>query len=300
MKINNANRIIIGTAQFGLNYGVTNSSGVVPQIEVFNILDYACSKGVTRVDTASMYGHSEQLLGQYKRHQLNVITKLPKLNDSLSREGFESSIRDALTSSLNRLQTKKISGLLVHDTNDFFKYPREFEKIATDLKREGFIDRFGVSLYTPEQALAVLDVFNPDIIQFPLNIFDQRFLQSGVLATLKERGIECHVRSVFLQGIILQNSNDLDPFFSFFKDHYMAYESYIKKANMNYLEAALKFVLDDSRIDQILLGVCSLEQFRAITDAIEKLENKESLRFDQWKFHDDRLINPLSWPMLKR
>jgi aryl-alcohol dehydrogenase-like predicted oxidoreductase len=146
----------------------------------------------------------------------------------------------------------------------------------------------------------VLNVFEPDIIQFPLNVFDQRFIDSGIIDRMVELNIERHVRSAFLQGILLQKSNEVDPFFNFISHFFQSYEYFLIQHDMTHLMSALYFVLNNKKIDRVILGVCSNEQLNQIINEVFKLKSDLDLDYKVWKFHDERLINPLSWPMLKK
>ena len=61
----NFEKLALGSAQFGLAYGISNSHGKVSMNEVFRILTLAKSLGINTIDTASAYGNSEDVLGSY-------------------------------------------------------------------------------------------------------------------------------------------------------------------------------------------------------------------------------------------
>ena len=293
-------QLIIGSAQFGFDYGVTNYQGMVPVDEMINILDYSWNHDIHTIDTARFYGQSEKNLGNYKHNRFDIISKFSKIPKGASSEEIEDYVRESLRSSRENLEVSTLHGLLAHDVNEFLEHHKVLCPLGVKLKKEGLIKKFGVSLYNPDQAQKVLDIFTPDIIQFPMNVFDQRFVESGILKKMHDRGIEKHVRSVFLQGIILQEASNLDPFFDFFRPFYTKYQEFIADTGLNPLMAALKFTLDNPYIDKTIIGVCSLEQIKDITTSLLRLEGIQFVDFSSWKFHDDRLINPLSWPMLKK
>lgn len=293
-------KIIIGTVQFGLNYGVTNHEGMVSSFEVKKILDSAASYGLKTIDTARLYGESEDVLGLHHHNRFEIITKFSYVPENSTEEQTKVFVQENLNTSLEKLKISSTKALLVHNVADFLKYPKVILELSEELKKQGKIEQFGVSLYNPEQAKKVLEIFTPDIIQFPMNVFDQTFIESGALELMKKKGVETHIRSVFLQGIILQSAYKLDPFFDFFKPHYLNYEKFLNSNGLSHVMSALKFVLDNPLVDKFLIGVCSQVQLEEILEELQKLSGTPKLDYSPWKFHDQRLINPLSWPMLKK
>lgn len=292
-------KLILGSAQFGFDYGVTNKDGIVNEYEVRGILDLAHERGLRLIDTARFYGHSEEVLGVLHQNRFSFITKFAKVPATNSLVQMEQYLRGSLETSLKTLRSDEVEYFLAHNAEEFLTHHQAILPVIKKFKSEGVIKKFGISLYNPDQALATLEVCKPDVLQFPVNVFDQRFYASGVLDKLKANNVEVHIRSVFLQGIILQKPSELDPFFNFFQAHYNDYANKVKLQNMNLTEAALKFVLNDSRIDKVIVGVCSKNQLVEIINA-EKSPIIPDFDYGGFAFHDERLINPLSWPMLKK
>ena len=58
-------KIVLGTAQFGLKYGINNKTGLVDECSLNSILNYAINSGIQLIDTAYNYGNSEERLGVY-------------------------------------------------------------------------------------------------------------------------------------------------------------------------------------------------------------------------------------------
>lgn len=79
-------RLALGTVQFGMSYGISNTAGQVPQDEVAKILDYCKANGIDTLDTARGYGESEAVIGQFDLSPFKIVTKLmgnARLEDSL-------------------------------------------------------------------------------------------------------------------------------------------------------------------------------------------------------------------------
>ena len=135
--MNYANKLVLGTVQFGLDYGVNNQSGQVQQSEVNKILQLAKESGIKKIDTSSAYGTSESVLGKSLSEnnlQFHIISKYPQ---------SENSVAAIFASSLEKLQQKKLYGYLVHHFEFYQSHPQLWEKMK-DLKAgDAFMDFVG-------------------------------------------------------------------------------------------------------------------------------------------------------------
>ena len=190
-------KLSIGTVQIGLDYGISNQVGKVAFNEVQKILTFAKKHNITYLDTAMAYGLSEEVIGLYRKKNndkdFKIITKIPDTKHSTI------SINDMLEHALIRLSCDHVYALLLHTAENINK--STYAQLLS-LKEQGKIKKLGVSVYSPEQAFLIAKNFNIDLIQLPLNIFDQRFIESGCLQFLKDKGIEIHTRSLFIQGLL--------------------------------------------------------------------------------------------------
>ena len=202
------NKLALGTAQFGLDYGVTNSEGKVQVEEVELILGCAKENSINTLDTAASYGNSEEVLGSIGISDFQIITKTIPL-----KNGVDEVIKH-FQQSLTFLNKSSVNGLLIHNINEIeHKNFNTLFKELTELKRQGLVNKIGFSTYTPEQVDFLLKNFDFDLIQVPFNIFDNRLIQGGQLQALNNKGMEVHARSVFLQGVLL-DFNNLSNYFS--------------------------------------------------------------------------------------
>ena len=204
----------LGTAQWGMQYGVSNTQGQTQPEEVREILKVAQSAGISLLDTASLYGNAEQALGQTNLSSFRIITKTPKFGKNLvSRADAEHLVR-TFTASLQKLGMESIYGLLIHDSEDIFSgNGSQLIDAMTKLRSQGLTSKIGISVYSSSQIKKALDLFKPDIIQLPINVLDQRLIQDGTIAHLSELGIEVHARSPFLQGLLLMSLDDMPTYF---------------------------------------------------------------------------------------
>ena len=108
---------------------------------------------------------------------------------------------------LKKIKDKKNLRILIHLRKPRnFKRNKIFYKELIKLKKEKLL-KVGFSIYTIKDLTLVLSNFKVDIIQCPINIFDKRFEKSGLLK--KKKNIELHARSIFLQGLLLQNTKNI-------------------------------------------------------------------------------------------
>ena len=200
------NKIALGTVQFGLDYGINNSRGKIPREEVFEILNTGSTAGIGTLDTAYDYGESEKVIGQFLLQApgaFKVVTKLPAC-DRPQAQAF-------INESIQRLNGMILDGLLIHHF-DSFKKDRQLWEILKRFKSEGRVSKIGFSLYYPAQLLELFELgINLDMVQLPYSLFDRRF--EPHFGRLKDQGIEIHVRSVFLQGLIFKNPEELSARF---------------------------------------------------------------------------------------
>lgn len=281
-------KLALGTAQFGFEYGVSNNSGQVSFDEAAQLLRQAEHFNISILDTAAVYGNSETTLGQLANSNFKLITKLAI--DTRSPVNIGSLFEE----SLSKLQRKSIYGVLLHDAEALnSSYSRYIASQIRTLKVSGLVKKVGISLYHPEQT-KFFDILQPDIVQIPLNLLDQRFLQNGLLSQLKAQGIEIHVRSAFLQGLLLMQPETRSTYFSQFNE-LKTLDQLFKISHYNRLEICLNFLKSISEIHHVVVGCCSASELVQIHTAWHK-------DFDASYHHlssiNNALIIPNNWPKL--
>jgi aryl-alcohol dehydrogenase-like predicted oxidoreductase len=287
----------LGTVQFGLDYGVSNSTGKTPEAEARRILQLAAEKGVRVLDTAAGYGDSEEVLGRGlpAQHEFAIVTKTPVLPaDETDNEHIEH-VLTGFRQSLSRLGQEKVYGLLVHRAEELLTTKGERLMAALqDLKQQGLVSKIGVTVYGPEQTSRILDRYFVDLVQLPFNIYDQRFLRSGVLDRLKLLDIEVHARSAFLQGLLLMPPDRLAVEFNAIRAHHAQLYREITAAGMTPLEASLRFCLAESRIDQVIVGCETQSQLGEIL-RVACEDGNELLDPERFAVEDEAIVNPARW-----
>ncbi len=246
-------KIGLGTAQFGLNYGIANATGKVKSIDATNMLKSASELGIDLIDTAAAYGNSEEVIGECSSNSFNIISK------------WGSSPETTLSKTLDFLKTEQIYGWLAHDIREIINHPQNWDSME-EQKRNGFVKKIGFSIYEPKQLETLLNQkYIPDLIQIPFNYFDRRF--EPWLEELKGLGCEIHTRSTFLQGLFFVNYNELDPFFDPIRNWMMKFQL-VNKDNVARVSALLSYVFSFSQIDKVILGLDNLTQLNDLTKAL--------------------------------
>lgn len=260
-------RLGLGTAQFGMDYGVTNSTGRVGAAEVGHILGLAAELGVHTLDTAAAYGESEATLGAalWQGHPFRIVTKCPPLEGERIGPAQVAEVAAVFARSLERLRQPSVYGLLLHRAFDLCRPGGELlAGMLKDLVRQGLVAKIGASLNAPADIHAVRPVLALDIAQAPVNIIDQRLLGQGVLAAMRADNSELHVRSVFLQGLLLMETERMAPKFAPFLPLFRRIERHAAAAGATRLAMALGFVAAIRQIDTVLVGVTSAAELREI------------------------------------
>jgi aryl-alcohol dehydrogenase-like predicted oxidoreductase len=277
-------KLVIGTAQFGLDYGITNHDGQVPINEVKKILNFAKKNNINTLDTASNYGNSEDVLGKICVGDYHIITKTTSL-----KNGANEVIKN-FHHSLKKIKKTKVKGLLVHNIEEVkdSQFSVVFKQL-NELKRQGLVEKIGFSTYTPKQIDFLLNNFDFDLVQLPFNVFDNRLIQGGQLKALKKKKIEIHARSIFLQGLLL-DFNNLSDYFLTWKNEFDVYQDVVKESGLSKLEYALNFVLSIKEIDKVLVGVNSKKELKEI---VQSVKDKEEL--NAYSIDDINLLNPSLW-----
>lgn len=288
----------LGTVQFGLDYGVSNTEGKTTPAEVATILKLAASSGITVVDTAAMYGASEAVLGPILSsmdHPLDIVTKTPRFDVTSLTPADATRLEQTFMQSLATLKAPSLYGLLFHHADDLLAEGAALLVEKTlELKRRGLIKKWGFSAYTGQQIDAILSRFIPDVIQVPVNILDQRLINGGQLKRLKQAGVEVHSRSTFLQGLLLMNPESLHPYFSPYRNLLASLSREAVSHGLSPLQVALKFVMDMEEIDHVIVGVCSSGELRHILDTVHSLPEC-SIDYRRFASNDEGLLNPALW-----
>jgi aryl-alcohol dehydrogenase-like predicted oxidoreductase len=286
-------KLVIGTAQFGLDYGISNFSGKVNQKEVNAILKFASEMGIKFLDTATAYGDSEEAIGQsvISSNEFKIISKCHK--ESHTRQ----QVFDSLDHSLKKLGSKQLYGYLAHDFQSI--QSEEFYESLQAAKTFNKAIKIGVSAYYPWQVEWIFENVEIDIIQFPYNLFDRRF--KYLLPELRKRKIEVHVRSVFLQGLFFLPIKQLGNHFNPIKPILKKLDNLTDKYELGIPDLLLNFCLAENLIDKTLIGVTSVNELKQNVQSLnvfQLMQNEKIFeQLDDFEIHDESILLPFNWPM---
>ena len=281
--------MILGTAQLGLDYGISNKSGK-PSIEkAHNLLKFALNTGVTILDTAAAYGDSEQVIGDSGlSSKFQIISKLPKIDFNQSK--FDTIVDTCATNSLDNLKIDSFYAYLLHSVDDLITYENQLWEQLETLKSGKKTIKIGYSVYSPEQLNQVYHKFKPDIIQIPMNVLDREFEITGWLNRLKDDGVEVHVRSVFLQGLLLMPKEEQIQKFPKHQQIWEEWHTYLDNHRITALEACNNFISNNNLIDEMVIGVNSEMELSEILNI--KQDHCPTFEINS---RDKELINPSNW-----
>jgi aryl-alcohol dehydrogenase-like predicted oxidoreductase len=271
-------------------YGTACPQPEVPLEEVRSILSVAKEHGIHMLDTAISYGASEEKLGLCDLSGWRIVSKLPEIPPIADIYGW---MEVEVSACLSRLGIPALYGLLLHQPQQLnCSASADILKGMQRLKDQGLVQKIGISVYSPDEVYSLFNYASFDIVQAPCNLLDRRLLTSGCLDFLKSRNVEVHVRSVFLQGLLLMDTNTKIKRFGRWKSLWNAIDEWAKQAEVSYLEACLAYVNSVQGIDYILVGVNNLNNLEEILVAF----NKEGISFPNHLQTDDmQLLNPGNW-----
>lgn len=291
-------RLVLGTAQLGMPYGIANRTGQPDFETAVSIIKAAWEYGIREFDTAQAYGESEAVLGRAFlslgiSNDVKIITKLdPKLEPQQ-----EQKIKRAVDRSLERLQVPHLYGIMLHREEWLDNLKHGLEKTLQTLVLDGAIQHVGVSLYTPAMALRALESDILEMIQVPANILDRRFADAGVFKLANEKKKQVYIRSVFLQGLLLMKPEDLPARMAFAKPTLSKINNLCAQYKYTRQDIALLYIKGKYPQARIIVGAetpAQLEQNLTIWE-----DNFRSLfeikEFDSWSIADERILNPALW-----
>lgn len=286
-------KLALGTVQFGLDYGVANQGGQVSLQEASDILALARKHQIDTLDTAIAYGTSENVLGEIGTAQWRVVSKLPEMPENVAVDRW---VQEQVEGSLSRLRCEQLYAVMLHRPEQLSgPQGAELADALRALKAQGRVKKIGVSIYQPEELGPILQKLDLDIIQAPLNIIDRRLQSSGWLSKLKAADVEVHVRSAFLQGLLLMDKAQRPQKFERWDTLWETWDAWLAQHGLTPLQACLGFLNACEGVDRIVVGVDSRQQLTEIlnADTCSLPSVPEALSSG-----DVDLINPAHWNSL--
>lgn len=283
-------KIILGTVQFGLNYGINNLKGKPDKETVFEILSFAHENGIRYLDTAELYGNAHELIGAF--HKINpskkfqIITKFP--------HDIEDSLNSKINEYLINLNVDYLYAILFHSFESYVKYKDHLASIIKLKNRS--IKYIGVSIYTNEQMDEVIDDINIDIIQLPFNLFENLNIKGKLLQKAKTKNKIIHTRSAFLQGLFFMKKENTNTIRIKLENELELINEISIKSSIGIGSIALNYCLIQPTIDGVLIGIDSLEQLNEnISYTNQPIPTKYLDQINSIKIENVELLNPSMW-----
>jgi aryl-alcohol dehydrogenase-like predicted oxidoreductase len=283
-------KLILGTVQFGLNYGINNSVGKPKKEHVFQILSYAYERGIRYLDTAELYGNAHDLIGEYHKlnpdKKFNIITKFP--------HNFDDSLENKINNYLNQLNVDHLEAILFHSFDSYINHKSHLTNLVKFKSK--IVKYIGVSVYTNKQINEVIDDINIDIIQVPFNLFDNLNQRGELIRKAKSKNKIIHTRSAYLQGLFFMKKDNPNPIRIKLEKAMDFITDISLKSKIPIGSIALNYCLLQPNIDGVLIGVDSLEQLKENINFAENNIPKQFIdEINTIRINNIELLNPSMW-----
>ena len=288
-------KLALGTAQFGMPYGITNRTGQLTQAQTADVLSLAYAQGISVLDTAMAYGDAESRLGNTGVQHFQVVTKLSQIPLFPPAEVTDAGTwaKEQFAASLQRLRLSSVYGLLLHRPSDLLgQHGKVLLRTVQELQDKGLVEKLGVSVYSPTELEPLLKLAKWDLVQAPLNLIDRRLQTSGWLQRLKDSGVEVHTRSAFLQGLLLTHPSALPSQFAPWSGLWRAWDKWQLDTGCSALAACLAYPQSFPEVDKVVVGVSGLDDFQKILLALRASAPEH---WPHTGSDDEMLINPSQW-----
>jgi len=288
------NKIVLGTAQFSGNYGITKKNSFLTENEAHKILKTLLSKKLKHLDTSIDYENSLNKINSFNFNNWQITTKMdPKKLDFSSEQNLYLSVENQIKLIKQNSSIKTIKNLLIRNSNMILTPKGKIlYKVLKKIKRNKLIINFGYSIYNFKNLEKIIINFRPDLIQCPYNVFDRRVENIKIKKLLKKKKIKIQARSIFLQGVLLKKIDQLPKFFHKWKKLFLNFENLIKINKLTALSLCFNFVNNNKDIDEILIGVQNNKELKEILN----IELKRKILMSKELLNSSlKLIDPTKW-----
>lgn len=268
-----------------MNYGIMNKFNYNKKKELEKILSFLKKKKIKFLYTSRYYGISNKILSKKNLDFFEIFAKF-KANDLLDAK-FKLNLNN------DKKMLKKDKLILIIDGIEKLsnKKANKVYSNIINLKKSGDLYKFGYSIYSFNKLKKICDNFKPDILQCPYSVIDRRLEENKLLQFLKKKNIEVHVRSIFLQGLLLTQPSKLPKKFLKWKKKFQAFSQHMYKNNVSNLNGCINFVQKNKNIDKILLGIDKISHLEEILN----VNLNKKIKFPNIYSRDEKLINPSKW-----
>ena len=291
-------RLVLGTVQLGMDYGVANVTGKPDFDEAERVVQSAWMNGIHEFDTAQGYGDSEKNLGRiFESFGINFDVKVISKIDTTVNHLDENALYNSIMRSLSNLRCTSLYGLMLHRESLLEIWDKGLGKALNKFVRQGIIQHIGVSVYSPDKAIQALKLKGISMIQIPANVIDHRFKNAGVIELADELGKILYVRSIFLQGLLLMDNDKLPVSMEFAEPVLKKFCKLSRKVKLTRHELAVGYVKSVYPNARILFGAETIEQVKNNIYIWKKdcSESVVNLIHDEFYQVDEQILNPSLW-----
>jgi aryl-alcohol dehydrogenase-like predicted oxidoreductase len=284
-------KLILGTVQFGIYYGINNSVGLPTEETVNAILNQAYTSGITSLDTAAAYGLAENRIGSY--HELSSNQKFI-VNTKFSKDPSITWL-DSLVNSIHSMKIERIDTIMFHSFEAYQHNKPDLKKIY-DIGFPSYFKRIGVSVYTNEELETLLEDDLVTVVQLPFNLLDNQLKRGSIIERLRERKKEIHTRSCFLQGLFFMDEAKIPEKIASVKPFLRELKRIADENKIDMGHLALQYALSKEYIDRVLIGVETTQQLeKNILWAEEKIDSEILNQVDLLDVIAIETLNPSQW-----
>ena len=276
-------KLILGSAQFGMGYGIYIKCLPISRVKLREILISANSSGIDLLDSALNYqGVASNLASQPLISKFRIGTKISYTSEN------ELLILGQLKENQNQLDIEIYESILIHNWSNLSTSEQvkgiDFLYKIRDL---GFTKKIGLSVYETQELSGLTRKI--DIVQAPLNYFNLNFLHNSQVSDLKVSGTEFHARSIFHQGTLLHHSNLPRQF----DEKILRFKEFSKMHGYSYLQSALSIFDSQVIFSKLVIGVNSKQELSEII-ACPISKSRIDLSLISNKFSSD-ITDPRRW-----
>ena len=298
-QLNQTSRLVLGTAQLGMDYGVANTTGQPAYNTARSIVQEAWECGIREFDTAQAYGKSEKVLGRIIKDlgitsKAKVITKFAPDVDHSDRAALDK----ALKISMNNLGVESLYGLMLHREDMLDLWEKGLGRYLMGIVDSGRVSHVGVSVYSPEKAIQALNTEGISMVQLPTNIIDRRFERDGVFQLADDVGKTIYIRSIFLQGLLLMSIDSLPQHMRFAAQVLNRLNSLACDVGLNIKELCIGYIKNTFPHARLVFGAETQEQARENLKYWNMIWPDGLTQRIQTEFEDvdEMILNPSLWP----
>jgi predicted aldo/keto reductase-like oxidoreductase len=280
-------KIILGTANFNQNYGLLNNK--LSKKKAKSLLSFARIKKIKYLETSRDYRD----LNFIPKKNLNYFCLYKKIDVS-DKYFLNGNTENKLIKYLFMKDGSRCYGVILRNPNFLLKKKnKKIFNILKKLQKKKLITEIGITIYDTKNLKKIVNIFRIDFIQLPYNFLNYKILQRTKKIVMNKK-IEIHVRSIFLQGLLLKKAKSLPPVLSKLKKYWIMIDKYLNYINLNRYSACLNFALN-SGADKIVLGANNKNQLKEIFKT-------RFVNFTLPKFivREKKLIDPIYWLELKK